>query len=326
MNLRNYFPSTQFALVFIAVAASATLIGFAAWDRGAKNEPLGTNTVQALPDTDGDGIKDWEELLRGTNPDLADTDGDGTKDGAEAAVGRDPLKPGPDDAFVAPAVNNPPDFSDVVTNSDNLTETVSQTLFASYVGLYGQGLVGDPLAQERAALAAAERVRLTPRGTIHTASELVVVSDKADNYRLFGNNVIRAIGRHETASFPYAGKALAQLVDYENPADLVQLDAVRDEYHALIEELLLVPVPAPLAPLYLEALNWLERTAGSFEDMRTLFTDPVRMLAGVRSYQLYLEETTRLFTRIAEELDKKGILFKESEAGFAWKRLRETAP
>lgn len=325
MNLRGYFPSGHFVLVVAAVAASAALIGFASWDRGVQN-PAKTSALQPSPDTDGDGIKDWEELLRGTDVGNPDSDGDGTTDGAEAAVGRNPLKPWPDDALAPPVANTPPDFSKIITKSDNLTETVSQTLFASYVGLYGSGLISDPLAQERAALDAANQVQLTPRGRVHSQAEIIVVTDKADNYRLFGNNVIRAIQRHETASFPYAGKALAQIVDYENPDDLKGLDTVRDEYYALIEELLLVPVPEPLSSRYLEALNWLDRSAGSFEDMRAFFTDPVRMLAGIRSYQLYLEETTRLFTRIAEELHKKGILFKEGEAGFAWKRLRETAP
>ena len=324
---RAYFPSGQFILIVVSVVVSAGLIVYVSWDRREGGRPLTTGGgVAGLPDTDLDGIKDWEELLRGTDVRNPDTDRDGTPDGTETAVGRDPLKPGPGDEVVASPVNTPPDFSRVTDTTDNLTDMVSQNIFASYVGLYGKGLVADPLAQERAALEAAERVKIEPRGNTHSPNDLFIVADKAENYRLFGNDVIRSIERHETASFGYTGQALAQIVDYENPADLAGLDAVREEYDALIEDLLLVPVPEPLVPLYLETLNWLERTAGSFVDMRTLFTDPVRMLAGVRSYQLYLEETTRLFTVIAGELDKKGILFKESEPGFAWKRLREPAP
>lgn len=49
-------------------------------------------------DTDGDGLLNWEERLRGTDPMNPDTDGDGTEDGAEARAGRDPLRAGPNDA------------------------------------------------------------------------------------------------------------------------------------------------------------------------------------------------------------------------------------
>lgn len=50
-----------------------------------------------MGDTDGDGLPDWEERLRGTDPMNPDTDGDGTEDGAEARAGRDPLKAGMND-------------------------------------------------------------------------------------------------------------------------------------------------------------------------------------------------------------------------------------
>ena len=36
-----------------------------------------TNGVDASKDTDGDGMTDGEEVLRGTNPKAADSDGDG---------------------------------------------------------------------------------------------------------------------------------------------------------------------------------------------------------------------------------------------------------
>lgn len=45
------------------------------------------------PDTDGDGLRDGEEIARGTSPLFADTDGDGLSDGDEVRVhGTDPLR------------------------------------------------------------------------------------------------------------------------------------------------------------------------------------------------------------------------------------------
>ena len=44
-----------------------------------------------LPDTDGDGLNDVEEITAGTNPNLVDTDGDGLNDAFELRYGYDPL-------------------------------------------------------------------------------------------------------------------------------------------------------------------------------------------------------------------------------------------
>lgn len=56
----------------------------------------------AQKDTDGDGIKDWEEVIIGTDPKNPDTDGDGTPDGKEIQQNRIPIKAGPSDAATRP--------------------------------------------------------------------------------------------------------------------------------------------------------------------------------------------------------------------------------
>lgn len=48
---------------------------------------------QTVLDTDGDGLRDWEEILWKTNPNNPDTDGDGYTDKEEISQGYDPLDP-----------------------------------------------------------------------------------------------------------------------------------------------------------------------------------------------------------------------------------------
>jgi len=52
--------------------------------------PPTTETTQT-PDSDTDGLKDWEEALWKTDPYSPDTDGDGVSDGDEIKAGHNPL-------------------------------------------------------------------------------------------------------------------------------------------------------------------------------------------------------------------------------------------
>lgn len=63
-----------------------------------KDDPLSI----AQKDTDGDGLKDWEEVIINTDPKNPDTDSDGTPDGKEVDQGRSPVKAGPHDKVSAP--------------------------------------------------------------------------------------------------------------------------------------------------------------------------------------------------------------------------------
>lgn len=63
-----------------------------------KDDPISI----AQKDTDGDGIKDWEEVIINTDPKNPDTDGDGAPDGKEVDQGRSPVKAGPHDRVSAP--------------------------------------------------------------------------------------------------------------------------------------------------------------------------------------------------------------------------------
>lgn len=61
----------------------------------AQNDPR----LLGEKDTDGDGIKDWEEIIIRTDPNNPDTDSDGISDGKETQKKRSPVKAGPDDTI-----------------------------------------------------------------------------------------------------------------------------------------------------------------------------------------------------------------------------------
>ena len=87
-------------------------------------------------DTDGDGLKDWEEVLWKTDLNKADTDGDGTPDGEEVRLGRDPLKKGPNDK-----ISEKPEAVkgvEELDQSDNVTANYAKKFLANYLVLKQQ--------------------------------------------------------------------------------------------------------------------------------------------------------------------------------------------
>lgn len=85
-------------------------------------------------DTDGDGLLDWEEGLRKTDPNNPDTDGDGTNDGDEVLLRRDPTIPGPDDSV---DLLNGTDSAGNKNSNVNYTEgTLSDQFATNFISNY----------------------------------------------------------------------------------------------------------------------------------------------------------------------------------------------
>jgi len=87
-----------------------------------------TVNVNAVPDTDGDGLSDAQEVSLGTDPNNPDSDGDGFDDGAEVGAGSDPT-----DGTDTPLGPIPPDPATVAPPVD---PTVATTVDAATAFLY----------------------------------------------------------------------------------------------------------------------------------------------------------------------------------------------
>ncbi len=88
-----------FALVAILVVGGGVIFLWTLGNKTLQDQELAAQGFKKIdqPDSDGDGLADWEEELWETDPQKSDTDGDGTSDGEEIKARRDPRRAGPND-------------------------------------------------------------------------------------------------------------------------------------------------------------------------------------------------------------------------------------
>ncbi len=139
-------------------------------DDGLTNgEEFARGTGLRIPDTDGDGLRDGDEVNRyGTNPLLFDTDGDEVGDGLEIQSGSDPLDPASLNlATILASLSATP--SSLALVFDTVVGEASQRL--SVTGRLIDGRTID--------------LRLRSRGTNYVSTDLSIASFGAEDGRVF---------------------------------------------------------------------------------------------------------------------------------------------
>jgi len=80
--LLKTFTNGSYSMTWTNPAPGGHSLFAKAWDN-VGNTRISTAAVIISPDTDGDGVSDFTEILNGTNPFATDTDGDGVSDGQD---------------------------------------------------------------------------------------------------------------------------------------------------------------------------------------------------------------------------------------------------
>lgn len=175
------------------------------------------------PDSDNDGLADWEEVEWHTNPTNPDTDGDGTSDGAEVAAGRNPLVRGPNDKLTNPQAR----LEALVRNA--ILETNKPLISPS---------------GEIASLGVYQRKDLQ----LESAETAASVAE-------YGRNLRSALQTFTAAKPGGESAALVAYVAHGDENALAPIVPAAQTYFALVQSLLAMDVPASAATLHLELIN-----------------------------------------------------------------------
>jgi hypothetical protein len=265
---------------------------------------------QSDVDSDGDGLKDWQEALWGTDPHNPDTDGDGVPDGQEVATGHDPLVPGPNDLLA----NTRPEMAtstadasstDLLDANGNTTDQIARQLFANFMAT-GVGNMSslDSNSEQAMVNQSLSNVNVPDIPAAYSASDLQIFTPtSSDDIRNYGNNLANAL----TAAL----QSYANIDPYSTSfSELIVA------YNAAAEAVIDVKVPADIADVQLSLANNFNAMYQAAEMINNYNqTDPVKALMGVKMMETLEAEQTQNFAQLSAYFEGNGIIYTDGDPG-----------
>lgn len=232
-------------------------------------------------DTDGDGVKDWEETLLGTDPTNPDTNGDGIGDGEEVAQAR---------ATLLTSLRSQSE------GNDTATDTLTGDIFSAYIQSKQSGTY-DPTNFEFKLAQVADEQFKTRAAPHYTAHDIVVRADSADAVAAYTKELreallpIATITEYEFTTFSRAYES--------NDAQAIKLLAQNGNvYKKVADSLASLSVPEGAVSGHLSLLNAFSAFSTTLTTMSTSLEDPVRVLVLTRDFLEQEDAIKNAYTKI----------------------------
>lgn len=236
-------------------------------------------------DTDGDGRKDWEEMLQGTNPEGSDIVGTST----EASANFEPK---------------------------TLTERFSIEFFDAFIrARKDNNALTQPeeqaLVEQTARKFASENVH-----KLYTKGDIEIVGDGGGVLYTYANTIGTLLEMNNPDT-PLENEAviLKRAVDSDNPALLSDLAIISNAYKNIVTDMLKVPVPAEIATEHLMLLNAFAAIRDDVSGMEQVFTDPMLSYIRVKRYQGDVDGLAASIEGVRQTLEEKKLVFDKNDAG-----------
>jgi len=268
-------------------------------------EPYASNELLVKAeelDSDGDGLKDWEEVLWKTDPNNPDSNGDGVNDFVEVS-----LKKAEADKLALEKITA------VGGDPASKTSLLAIDFFSNYFSLGNpeKGVPSDTLDF----LTSGSVQKITSKSATKTYSllNLNITDSLFENFRDYGNAV---------------GGLIKKYPERGDPLELLQLSAVSGDtassnnimktskdYGNFVTEMLLVETPEEMAFLHLALINISEALRSDTEKMSGVLDDPVGALLSAQTYVSDLDKANSVIEKISIFLRNKGVNYSPTENG-----------
>lgn len=301
MSLREYLPSKRIGYIIIILAIIIVVFFILKYipnirkttifskDTIAENQQASSKIGDIVnKDTDGDGVSDWEESIRGTDPNKVDTDDDGVSDFAEIEQLR----------------------AQESGSEQNTTETetsiFAKQLFTTVASLQESGNLNEESASKiinQASLSAQKNVQKT-----FFTKEQLTISPKLTGKTFEKNTTAILVKNNVTYEslqkiFAILG-TLPDTGEVEGTTIIQDLLVIDTSFKKALGELLKNPVPAQSTETYLKFLNTLQYISENISDMTLIETNPIVSFSAITVYPENISSIIEISYEMFEEYKK----------------------
>lgn len=262
-------------------------------------------TTLKTTDRDGDSLADWEEALRGTNPEQPDSDGDGSNDHDEIRAGRNPLKAGPNDAVAPPPQTMGESAAAFLSEeSRNATDRLALELFANYARDKRSGATDFSDPAFVSSIANQYSTQQIPR---YTRANLVVDSNETSEVLAAYKSDLDKIVIALFDVSEYELFTLVRALYLKDNEELQKLAHAEGVYGKAREHLLAMRVPESALPMHMQLLNSIAALELAVAGMQQALLDPITGAASVNTFTRSEASLQSAFSALALYVQQKGL-------------------
>ncbi|MBU6431007.1 hypothetical protein KGQ29_01380 [Patescibacteria group bacterium] len=265
-------------------------------------------------DSDGDGVKDWEETLWGLDPHNPDTGNTGVPDAEKV---RRKMK-----EIDEKSLNNL--NGNIAGNqyaTDTETNLLGKKLFAEYINLKQSRNLNDD-SINKAMMNLVSEIRNKDTVTYYFVKDLKTFPDSDKlSVKKYGNSFAMIRNKYDSLYMQNP------VVGSEDPAGITSPEFTRgvarasDLYLKMTQELSKLQVPKGLADAHTEILNDYRASAEGLKGFGSLGNDPIVAMIGLQKHSDAASKENNLLRSIADYFLKNGIIFSEEESGNFWNKI-----
>lgn len=325
--------STPWRTLTAALFAAALIIGayVIARDTGSPSTVEASAESDLLEklaarDADNDGLRDWEEALYGTNPQVADTRKLGMTDGEAVAKGLIvPISP----AALTSASSTPStiDPSLPVPAEGTVTRALAESFVTKYFEAVDRSSNGSLSQAELRALSDSILGELSdaivPAPDFRTRNTIKVSGSGPDALRTYAVTAEGVFRAHRTSATDVDINYLKKLLEDGDQSAIPYLVSIAKGYQDTAAGLAAISVPNEMIEGHLALINSMARLSKIVTDFTRTESDPFATLLALRQYPEAMKLLGTAFIYTHKTYTVAGVAFGPGEPGGAFVNLIE---